>query len=478
MRTNYLYNKVVLTIVLAGGVAAQSLQAQLLEKPNVLFITIDDMNIWAGAFDGVAKTPHIDALAAQGTIFNNAHCVVPASNPSRTALFTGLRPETTGQYTNEGCFRDKGNNRELITLPQYLRVCGYETVSVGKIYHHPRGMGKTPDPYSDPESWDIQPICSVGIKGRHLYLNRDGYGTWHDGEISGYLGRMGIWGPVPYKTEESEEWENTRFCTDYLNEDHDKPFFLACGVFTPHAPHIAPRKYFDLYPLDKIVFPEVPEDDLKDIPQIAKANFSTSFVELMREKGEYKKAIQGYLACMSFADDIVGGLLVNLKKSKYADNTIVVLLTDNGFQLGHKNRWEKYSLWRMATNTPFIIYSPGCVQGQKCERAVSYLDVYPTLLDMLNLQKPEFLEGHTFIELLTNPIASRQYPAVITHGEGNFSVVKDEWNYIRYKDGSEELYDRRTDKGEFKNLIRDKKYSLLMQQLAQYIPELKKTHNN
>ncbi len=474
MKTSYWYHVAGWMTCSMLPVTLQPLSAQQTQRTNVLLITIDDMNIWPGAFDGVAQTPNMDILAAQGTMFSNAHCVVPASNPSRTALFTGLRPETTGQYTNEGCFRNKQNNKTLITLPQYLQCFGYETVSVGKIYHHARGMKEIPDPYSDPESWDLQPPCSVGIKGRNLYIGENGYGTWHGGEITGYLGRMGVWGPVPYKTEESEEWKNVRYCAEYLNEEHDKPFFLACGIFTPHAPHIAPQKYFDMYPLDRINLPEVSDDDFKDIPKVAETNFSTPFVKLMREKGEWKKAVQGYLACMSFADDVLGELLEALEKSRYADNTIVILLTDNGFQLGHKNRWEKYSLWRMATNTPLIISKPGDKKGQVCERAVSYLDIYPTLLDMLKIEKPDFLEGYSFAELLVEPTAPRQYPAVITHGEGNISVVKDEWNYIRYKDGSEELYNREKDRGEYHNLAQDEKYAALKQQLLRYIPEVKK----
>lgn len=437
---------------------------------NVLLITIDDMNIGPGEFDGMAITPNIDSLARVSIKFTNAHCVVPASNPSRTALFTGLRPETTGQYTNEGVFRDKRDNNKLITLPQYLQKYGYETVSAGKVYHHSRGNAEQADPYSDPQSWNIQPNSIVGIKGVKLYQNEKGLGKWHDGQYTGYLGKLGVWGPVPYTKEESNEYDNAKFCIDYLNEDHDKPFFLACGIFAPHAPHIAPQKYFDMYPIENIKLPEVPEHDMNDIPGIAKTNFSTSFMNLIKEKNEWKKAVQGYLACMSFADDVIGDVLLALKNSKYKDNTIVILLTDNGFQLGHKDRWEKYSLWRMATNVPLIIKSPNQNKGQICNRAVSFLDIYPTLLDMLSIDKPQFLEGHSIVEWLNNPNKERNIPAVITHEKGNISVVMDNWNYIRYKNGAEELYDRSKDKFEYNNLANKAEYRNIKDELSKFIP--------
>ena len=225
-----------------------------------------------------------------------------------------------------------------------------------------------------------------------------------------------------------------------------------------------------MYPLDQIKLPETPDDDMNDVPQIAQTNFSTSFMKLIKEKGEWKKAVQGYLACMSFADDVLGSVLTALNNSKYKDNTIVVLLTDNGFQLGHKNRWEKYSLWRMATNVPLIIKYPGQSKGQVCQRAVSFLDIYPTILDMLKVEKPDFLEGHSIVDWLTDPDKPRDIPAVITHEKGNVSVVLDNWNYIRYKDGSEELYDRSKDKFEYHNLAGELKYKELKNKLAKFIP--------
>ena len=440
---------------------------------NVLIIAVDDLNMWPGAFDGVAKTPNIDKLAQSGVKFTNAHCVVPMSNASRAALFTGLRPETTGQYSNAGCFRDKLDNDKLVTLPQYLQKFGYETCSAGKIYHHARGTAAEANKYSDPQSWDVQRIGNVGVGGEEQkkYLDENGQAKWQEGskDIDGYLSKFAVWGPTDKRPEDTEEWKNAEYCADYLEQNHNKPFVLACGVFSPHAPLIAPRQFFDLYPLDEVKLPETPEDDFNDIPKVAHRNFSTSTVELMKEKGEWQKAVQGYLASISFADSSVGIVLDALEKSAYKDNTIVLFFCDNGFQLAHKNRWEKYSLWRMATNTPMIIRTPGGEVGE-CKTAVSYLDIYPTILDVLDLEKPDFLEGVSMIDQLNDARAPRETPAVVTFDPGNTSVVYENWNLITYSNGKQELYDRSKDLYEFNNLIDDKAYADVVAKLSKYIP--------
>lgn len=467
--TRVLIPSLVSVLAVQQAVAAKKSEA----KMNVLVIAVDDMNIWPGAFDGVVKTPNIDKLANSGVKFDNAHCVVPASNPSRTALFTGLRPETTGQYTNQGCFRQKGDNEKLITLPQYLQTSGYHTVSAGKVFHHPRGTTPEPNIYSDPQSWDIQRKGNVGVgSDQHkLYLDENGQAKWQEGakDVDGYLAKFAVWGPATVSAEKTEEYRNAKFCADYLAQDHDKPFFLSCGVFSPHEPLIAPKEFFDMYPIESIKLPEVPADDMNDIPKNQHRNFSTSLVELIKEKGQWKNAVQGYMAAISFADHTVGVVLDALEKSQYKDNTIVILFSDNGFQLGHKDRWEKYSLWRMATNTPMIMRVPDGEQGV-CKRAVSYLDIYPTLLDLLQIEKPDFLQGTTFANLLSNIDAKRETPAVITHGKGNVSVVHENWNLITYADGQQELYDRSNDLFEYKNLIKDAKYKDIVSRLSKYIP--------
>lgn len=439
---------------------------------NVLMIAIDDMNNWIGALAGPAQTPHIDRLARQGLLFTNSYCVVPACNPSRVALMTGQRPETTGQFTNEGNFRERPGGAERVTLAQYLRQFGYEATAAGKIFHQPRGTKAQANPLSDPISWNDQRKGSIGTRGHNLYLNEEGWAQWHGGTIKGYLGEFGVWGPIDDALEETGDFQSAAYCADYLKQPHGKPFFLACGIFRPHSPQLAPQKYFDRFPLDQIALPLVPDDDMQDIPKIAQKNFSTPFVQEVRKRNQWKLAVQGYLASMAFADDCVGHLLEALDKSDYRDNTIVLFWTDHGWQLGHKWRWEKFSLWKQGTQSPLIIRTPGMkTAGQRCDRAVSFLDIYPTVADLLGLSRPEGLEGTSLVPLLENPTALRSIPAVVTYNAGNHSVVLDHWNYIRYKDGSEELYDHRRDPDEFKNLAGLPRYRARMDALKQWLPE-------
>ena len=449
---------------------------------NVLFIAIDDMNNWIGANGGQAITPNIDALAKRSINFTNAHCVVPACNPSRTAIMTGQRPETTGQFENAGNFRNNEGGKNRITLGQFLQSKGFETVAAGKVFHTPAGRGTNPNPISDPISWTFQNKSETGISGDKQYLDEKNQAKWLEGALRkdfdtrkepSYLSHSGVWGIANEPKEASGDWKNARFCADYLQKQHDKPFFLACGISRPHAPLIAPKEYFDMYPLDKIKMHELPEDDMQDIPDIAKTNFSSEFTKLVRQKGELKNAVQAYLACMSFADACVGEVLKSLENSPYRDNTIVVFWSDHGWQLGHKNRWEKYSLWHQATNAPFVVYVPN-QKGGVCNEAVSYLDIFPTLLDLMRFKKPDFLEGDSFSKQVKTPTKKRKTPAVITHPKGNHAVVLGDWHYIHYQDGTEELYNHKTDPKEFNNVAQAPQNKAIKESLKKYIPRQSK----
>jgi arylsulfatase A-like enzyme len=453
-------------------------------KPyNVLFIAIDDMNNWVGAMGGPAKTPNIDRLARRGMLFTNAYCAFPACNPSRTAIMTGQRPETTGQFENMGNFRDKPGGKERITLPTLLQKFGYETIAAGKIFHNPRGNRPEAEPVSDPVSWTDQRKGATGTPGDKLYLDEYGQAKWMElpppvaEKPIPYLHKAGIWGPIPQTKEQCGDWQMAQYGADFLqqktgNRSTDKPFFLAMGLSRPHSPQLAPQEYFDRFPLDKVPMPNFQENDMDDIPATAQTNFASPFVQQVKAKGQLQKAMQGYLASMAFADDCVGKILDGLENGPYRDNTIVVFYTDHGWQLGHKNRWEKYSLWKLSTNSPLIIWYPGMKQtGKTCERAVSLMDLYPTVLDLLGRDKPAYLEGHSLLPLLTNPRANRDVPALITYPAGNHSVVLNEWNYIHYQDGSEELYNHKTDPNEFSNLAGRAEFGAIKNTLKAWLPK-------
>ncbi len=451
------------------------------EKLNIVYIAVDDMNRWVGAMGGQAKTPNIDRLAKKGMLFTNAHTVVPACNPSRVAIMTGLRPETTGQYTNQGNFRKKPGNINLITMPQYLRQNGYEAVATGKIFHQPRGKSEKANALSDPESWSHQPKNLVGTKGHQMYLDEYDQASWLKGAMreegsgktgASYISKFGVWGATPETKEETADWQNAVFTADYLSKEHDEPFFIACGIFRPHSPQIAPQEFFDMYPLDSVKVHDLPNDDMVDIPKHIRENFSSEFVGHVKAKGQLQKAIQGYLASMSFADACIGQILNGLENGPNKDNTVVVLWTDHGWQLGHKDRWEKFSLWDIATNTPLIVKHPQKpIAGRTIDQPVSLLDLYPTLIDFIGLEKPKDLEGISLAPFVEDFNHQRKEPAIITFEEGNRSVRFKELNYIRYKNGAEELYDHGTDKMEYVNQINNDAYSEAKKELGQWLEQ-------
>ncbi|RXP62692.1 hypothetical protein EC396_02950 [Lutibacter sp. HS1-25] len=453
------------------------------EKLNVVYIAVDDLNRWVGVMGGQAKTPNIDKLTAQGMLFTNAQCVVPACNPSRVAVFTGLRPETTGQFTNAGNFRDKPGNAERLTMPQYLQKNGYETVAAGKLFHHPRGAAEEPAELSDDISWDYQHKNGVGTKGHDLYLDKNNQAAWLEGAMASYgaggtgeayISKFGVWGVTPEKKEETADWKNAVFSSEYLAKTHEKPFFLACGIFRPHSPQLAPQEFFDMYPLESVKTPELPEDDMLDIPEHIRTNFSSEFVGHVKEKNQLKKAMQGYLASVSFADACIGEILKGLENGPNKNNTIVVLWTDHGWQLGQKNRWEKFSLWDMATNSPLIIKHPKKeFVSKRVDIPVSLLDLYPTMMDLLAIEKPTDLEGVSLTPFMENLSYNRVEPAIVTFEEGNISVRKNEWNFIQYKNNTEELYNHTSDPFEYTNIINKNGTEAIKNELRAYVTNLK-----
>lgn len=458
---------------------ALALTANAADKPmNVLMIAVDDLNNEVGAWGGKAITPNIDKLAASGIQFQNGHAVVPACNPSRVAAMTGRRPQTTGLYGNPGNFRDLETGKDLITMPQFFKLNGYESVAAGKIFHNPRGKRKDPDVLSDPISWSYQAKVKTGTGGKKLYEDKNGKAKWlkgdykHEGKpIGGYLSKFAIWGPIDDPKEKTGDFETARFCADYLSEKKAKPFFLACGIFRPHSPQLAPREFFDLYPIDQIELPSNPYEDIKDLPKFSQKNFSTPLAKrVVAQPEQWKKAIQAYLASTSFADAAIGEILKGLEKSPHKDNTIVVLWGDHGWQWAQKFRWEKFSLWHKGTNTPFIIKVPG-MKPQVVHDHVSLLDIWPTLMGLMEMKTSEQLEGHDLTPLMKDPTTQWDKPAVITYDGLNNSVRFKQWNFIQYKTGAIELYDNSVDPLELNNLAKDKKYAEVIKQLEKWIPE-------
>lgn len=317
-------------LLIAVHAVKQTHAADSIDRPNILFIAVDDLNDWVGCLGGhpQAKTPHIDKLASKGVLFEQAHCAAPLCSPSRTSIMTGLRPSTTGIYGNLNWFRDMPEYKDWVTLPQYFRHHGYLAWGGGKLYHQAHGK------FSDAAAWD------------HVYSTRTGavpppkherykHGLRPKFESNPILARLIDWGPTDAPVEANPDWKTADGAAQFLQRDHDKPFFLGCGIYLPHLPWYAPKKFFDMHPLEDIELPPYKADDFDDIPAIGR-RMGERHINHIRESGKWKEAVQGCLAADSFADACVGHVLDALEESRYRDNTIVVLWGDHGYDVGEK----------------------------------------------------------------------------------------------------------------------------------------------
>ena len=446
------------------------LPAAAASRPNVLFISVDDMNDWVGCLNGYpgVRTPNIDRLARRGALFTNAHCAAPLCNPSRTALLTGLRPSTTGIYNNEQWWRPA--LPEAVTLPQHFMRNGYYVAGAGKVLHHVAG-------FNPPDQWHE---FSLQVFDDPWYRRPEWYpwvkkipappGHPFNG-LSDFPGEFD-WGVIPAREAEYGDNQAVDWVIERLNRKHDRPFFLACGLWHPHIPMFAPQRYYDLYPPDKVRTPEVPEDDLNDIPAEGQklAAFRRVEYERILREGKWKDSVRAYLASISFADAMIGRLLDALEASPHGKNTVIVFWSDNGWHLGEKKHFHKSTLWERSTRVPLILAGPGVrVEGRPRPQPVSLLDLYPTLVEVCGLSPRKELEGESLGPLLRDPRAGR-HPVVCTYGPGSHAVISDRWRYIRYQDGGEELYDRVADRNDYRNLAGDGRYSAVKQELAGLLP--------
>jgi len=392
--------------------------------------------------------------------FTRAYCPAPVCNPSRAALLTGLRPSTSGVYQNFHSWRRA--LPDAVTLPQYFMKNGYEVVGVSKIFH---------DSFNDSASW-------------HVYYPQLRQLTPEKNPMNGF-GNFD-WGPLPVKDEDMADYKHVQRGIDFLNEKHDKPFFLAVGIKRPHLSWWVPQKYFDMYPLSTIVTPKVIANDLEDVPPIGvdmakrlpqgqqnAATRNTGDHQFIIENDKWKQAIQGYLASITFADAMFGRLLDALEQSAYKKNTIIVFFGDHGWHLGEKEHWRKFALWEEATRVPLIIVAPGVAKANSvCGRTVNLMDLYPTLLALCGLPSKDGLEGENIKPLLLNANLQWDYPSITTFGFGNHAVRTERWRYIQYSDKTEELYDHETDPYEWKNLAADPKYADTKKKLSAWIPKI------
>ena len=429
------------------------------EKPNVLFIAIDDQNDWFGCLGGhpQAKTPNIDRLAGRGTLFTNAHCQSPLCNPCRTSLMTGLRPSTTGIYGLAPWIRNVEELKDLVTLPQYLARHGYRTYSTGKIYHGGYGRRKT-----DKEFHVLGPPAGVGVRPKEKLVDTPAKHPLVD------------WGVFPHRDEDKGDWKVASWAVEQIEAGPKEPFFLSVGFFLPHVPCYATQKWFDLYPEDSLKLPPVKRDDRDDTPRFSwylHWTLPEPRLKFLEEANQWKNLVRSYLACTSFVDSQVGRVLEALDREEHADDTVIVLWSDHGWHLGEKLITGKNTLWDRSARVPLIFAGPGVAAGAKCARPAELLDIYPTLVELCGLPAKHGLEGHSLVAQLNDARAPRPWPAITTHNHDNHGVRSERWRYIRYADGSEELYDMRKDPNEWDNLAGDPQYAEIVREHRGWLPK-------
>ncbi len=433
------------------------------EKPmNVLLLISDDLNSWLlenpERYTGKVIAPNLKALAASGVNFKYAYCAAPVCSPSRTAFFSGVAPWKSGIYNNAQTINKSEalNQEAVLSLAGLFKKGGYSTFGYGKITHG----------WDQKEHWD-----------EHIGHKRDPAPP--GAPLAKLAGGEQDWGPIHLAEENMNDTTGADKTIAVLKKQHDKPFFLAYGLFHAHMPWYVPQKYFDMYPMDQIVLPELKEGDLDDLPPLAKAvsDGPGSFADKVIKAGKHREAVQAYLATTTYVDTQIGRVLDALEKSPYKDNTIVVFLTDHGLHLGEKIHWQKTTLWEEGTHTLLMFRAPGGTQaGGVSERFVSLMDIYPTLAELCKLKPPAYLDGRSLVHLLKDPKAPWQSTAITGLCDKSktdlayISIRHELGRYTRYGADQEEFYDTTKDPHEWTNQIDNPTYAATVKTLRALVP--------
>jgi len=447
-------------IIFLLALMSQQTFSQAAKKYNVRFIAVDDLNTDVSSYGNpVVETPNFDRLAQRGIQFNQAYCQYPLCNPSRASIMTGKKPDETKVYNLTTHFRSV--IPDIITLPQLFKQNGYYSARVGKLFHYgvPGQIGT--NGLDDSLSWNEV----KNPKGRDK--------TEEKMVINLMPKPRGLGSDLSYLIADGTDEEQTdgivaTEAIEMMKEHQKESFFLGIGFFRPHTPYVAPKKYFDLYPLDKISLPAEPANDWNDIPPAA---FNVRPANYGLSEDKLKEAKRGYYAAITFMDAQVGRVLDALDSLQLTDNTIVVLWSDHGYNLGQHGQWMKGSLFENSARVPLIISVPDGLKGKFSNRTVSLIDLYPTLADLCNLPLAQKLSGISLKPLLENPEAVWDRPAFTQVTRGKMmgrSIRTERWRYTEWDEGraGKELYDEKNDKDEIFNLVNDEKYADLIKELS------------
>jgi arylsulfatase A-like enzyme len=450
------------------------------QKPNVLIILIDDhpFNFTDVYQKSAVHTPNFQRIADRGTWFSRGYNDAPICCASRTAMLTGVHTTRSGVYYNNLAYRRATNFiANVTTLPGLFLKNGYLTIGYGKIAHNS---------YLADDIGDYTP-------GYYKYLNNPNDVTWPENRlikqiipgslqvIPGPATENWTWGVLPDDRDKNDpkkfqqDTEQANRAIQVLQQTHDKPFFMICGLYRPHGPWTVAKRYYDKFPLEKIEIPKgYRADDLEDLPKPGRwiATNRREHRDVVAA-GLWKKTIQAIYASTAYADEQIGRILDALENSRYNSNTIVIFADDNGFHTGEKDHWLKFALWEQTCRVVFGISVPG-MRKQQSLTPVSLVDVYPTLLSLCHLQPPQThtLDGIDLTPILSGERKNRGEPVLSTYGCGNHSLRNDRYRYIRYRNGAEEFYDEKQDPYEWNNVARDPKFAKAKADLAKWLPKI------
>ena len=444
-----------------------------LKKPNVLLIHIDDLNDWVGCLNGHpnALTPNIDKLAEKGVLFTNAHCSAPVCNPSRVSMLFGLAPYKTGVYQNGDDWKNSSSLTDAVNIPEFFKKNGYYTMNVGKTFHERR---------DDLDTTFFHEIG--GVFGRHnINLISKEY-SYPFTDVTGIHNVAFHWGPLEgNKAQDLSDIKVADWAAERFSQEYERPFFLSVGIHRPHTPLTAPKEFFSRFEKERACIPFINEQDLDDIPSAGRQMALTGYQEM--QNGSYEQIkkrklhleiVESYLAATTFLDFQIGKVISALENSPYRNNTIVVLASDHGWNIGEKTHFKKWSLWENTTHVPLVVYAPGKLSnGKQTDAGATLLDIFPTLIDLCNLPLPTHqLDGKSLLPLLENTETRWERPAITTYGRNNHAIRTKNWRYIQYFDGSEELYNHKNDPQEWNNLANKIQYQDIKSKLVHWVPKI------